>query len=77
MNNQWKKGDIIKNRWTGGGSETTHLKITYSVLADLFDVKVDTVRKWVYYDKIDPSNLLDIIEKFNNRHLLDRRRRHA
>ena len=59
--------------WRGGRGETTHAKITYSTLADLFGVRVNTVRMWVYKGKLDPSNLLDIIEKYNNRYMLDGR----
>lgn len=61
--------------WRGGRGQTVHLKITYTILANLFGVEINTVRHWVSKNKLDPSNLLDIIEKYNNRSLLDKRRK--
>ena len=55
--------------------EQVLLKVTYSELANLFKVSTHTVKKWTYLGKLDPSNLLDIIEKYNNSSMLDRRRK--
>lgn len=55
-------------RWEGGRGETIHLKITYTVLAKLFKVKVDTVRHWVSNKKLDPTNLEDIVRLYNEKH---------
>ena len=68
--------DILrKYQYRGGSKEHTHLEITYSVLANLYKVSIITVRRWVSRGKLDPSDLLDIIEKYNNRELLDKRRK--
>ena len=55
--------------------QRVHLKITYSILAEVYGVSISAVKRWVYERLLDTSNLLDIIEKYNNRHLLDKRRK--
>jgi hypothetical protein len=50
-------------------------KITIDDLTSLFKVAEPTVRRWIRLGRLDPSNLLDIIDKYNNRHLLDHRRK--
>ena len=52
-----------------------YCKITKPQLADLFSVPESTITSWIQHKKFDPSNLKDIILKFNNRFLLDKRKK--
>ena len=67
------KDPFINNRHTGA-SYTVFLKVTVSVLAGLFKTTESTIRRWIRLGKLNPESLLDIIEKYNNRFLLDARR---
>ena len=44
-------------------------------IADIFGVKVSTVEAWVRRGAINLRDLVDIIDKYNNRHKLDKRRK--
>ena len=63
------------NRYRGGSKKTVLAEITYDMLATLFGVSTHTMRKYISNKKINPYSLQDIIEKYNNRELLDRRKR--
>ena len=64
------QGEAIMARGEG------HLGIvTYSKLATLFGCSHRTVRRWVQIGRLDPSNLLDIIDKYNNPDQLDHRKK--
>lgn len=51
-----------------------HCKITYSKLAELFGVQESTIRRWRSQSRLDTTSLVDIVHKYNNRYLLDKRR---
>lgn len=65
-------GDLC---YRGGRKSTVFLKITVPCLASLFGACEETIRRWIRSDKINPTSLIDIIEKYNNRSLLDKRRK--
>lgn len=68
--------DILRqHQYRGGSKKVVFCEITYAKLAVLFNVSVRTVRQWVYDNRLDPTNLEDIIDKYNNRYKLDRRRK--
>ena len=48
-------------------------KITVIDLAELFNVSKETIRRWIKLKRLDPTSISDIIEKLNNRALLDYR----
>ena len=50
-----------------GRPEKTYKKITASVLAKLYGVSKYTIKVWIKNEKLDPSDLLDIIRLFNQR----------
>jgi len=52
-----------------------YIKITISELCKLFNRKESTIRKWIYSKLLNPYDLKDIIHKYNNPHLLDRRKK--
>lgn len=72
---QEKRNEKLELHRFSGKKPVVHISITTPVLAKLFNVKEYTVHNWIRNKRLDPSNLLDIIEKYNNPHLLDRRRR--
>jgi hypothetical protein len=57
-----------------GGTYKKHLTVTSKVLATLFGRSIPTIRRWIRSRLIDPTDLLDIIDKYNNREKVDRRR---
>ena len=68
--------DILRQHQYRGGSQPTVLyEITYAKLAVLFNVSVHTIKKWKYNNLLNPYSLEDIIDKYNNRYKLDRRRK--
>lgn len=50
-----------------GGSEHVHLRITVSVLADLFGVHKETVRRWIRNKTLNPCNLREILDYYQER----------
>lgn len=56
------------------GRSPSKFFITYKDLADLFEANTRTIGRWVSTGRLS-LNLKDIIHKYNNRHLLDRRRK--
>jgi len=56
-------------------NKKVYCKITKPQLSDLFEVPETTITGWIQHGNINPYSLTDIIYKYNNRHLLDRRRR--
>lgn len=61
--------------YRGGGQPTVHLKITTPLLSRLFKCSERTIWRWIKLNRLDPSNLLDIIDKYNNPQHLDYRRK--
>jgi hypothetical protein len=54
--------------------ERIFLKVRTSTLCELFNCSPDTLRRWIRERRLDPSSLIDIVEKYNNPHMLDHRR---
>ena len=48
--------------------------ITYTDLERLFSTNRRTIQRWIQKGVLDPTDILDIIEKYNNPSLLDRRK---
>lgn len=65
------------NNKKGKKGSRVHLKVTKQELATLFGVSVFTLDRWARLDLINLKDIKDIIDKFNNRHLLDRRRKYT
>ena len=63
----------LRNRISRG--ENIFLKITKQILADLFSVNKQTIQRWIRESKLNPYSMQDIIEKYNNKHLLDNRKK--
>lgn len=55
--------------------EKIFLKIRTSTLCNLYKCSPDTLRRWVREDRFNPTDLLDIIDKYQNKWKLDRRKR--
>jgi len=49
------------------------LKLKTRDLAKLFNVSNETICRWARLGKLDPHSLLDIIDKYNNINMLDKR----
>jgi len=56
-----------------GRPEKVYTKVTVSEIAHLFGVSKYTVKHWIWTGRLNPTSLIDIINKYNNRYLLDRR----
>jgi len=65
----------IDYQYRGGKKDIVYLEITSSYLSRLFGVPKRTINRWIQADKLDPTDLLDIIDKYNNREKLDYRRK--
>ena len=57
------------------GKPRCYLPITKYELAELFSVSYKTVEYWIAKEKLNPRDLEDIIDKYNNRWKLDKRRK--
>lgn len=44
---------------------------TTNDLALLFKRRPSTIRRWILEDKLNPSSLKDIVDKYNDKYLLD------
>jgi len=55
--------------------EKVWLRITYTHLEKLFSRDRMTISRWIADGRLDPTDIFDIIEKFNRPSLLDRRRK--
>jgi len=62
-------------QFQGGSKEKIWLRVRTSTLAKLFNVNKRTILRWIRLGLINPKDMLDIVNKYNNRHLLDRRMR--
>jgi hypothetical protein len=71
----WRKG-YDPRRWTGG-SRRVFVEVTTRELAQLLEVTEETIRRYIRSGRLDPYSLADIIDKYNNRHLLDKRRKES
>ena len=69
----WKIG-FDKRRYTGGSTKV-FLKVTTKELAELFEVTRRTIRRWVRLNRLDPTSLTDIVEKYNDPRALDKRKK--
>jgi hypothetical protein len=58
-----------------GNPKSFTLIITYDLLAKIFFVPRERIKKWVYAKKIDPNSLEDIIDKYTNPWKLDGRKK--
>lgn len=70
--------DGNEHQYRGGRSLNSGqilLKVRYAHLARLFNCSNWTVKRWVRLKLLDPTSLLDIIDKYNNRWKLDGRRK--
>ena len=56
-------------------SQRPYFSIGRPELAELFNVKPCTISKWIELKKINPFDIKDIIDKYNNRSLLDKRKK--
>ena len=63
------------HQYRGGRKDEIFIEVTCSRLAELFNRNRRTIYRWIKENKLDPTNIIDIIDKFNNPHKLDRRRR--
>lgn len=57
--------------------EKIWLKITYTVLERLFSARRETIEVWIRKGLLNPTNVLDIIDKYEHREKLDRRRKQS
>lgn len=48
--------------------------ITYTDLEKLFNANRRTIQRWIQRGTLDPTDILDIIDKYNNKWKLDRRK---
>jgi predicted site-specific integrase-resolvase len=53
--------------------ERIYNKVRTSDLCRLFNCSTQTLMRWIRQGRLDPTKLEDIIEKYNNRGMLDRR----
>lgn len=63
------------NRYRFKGSKPkVYQTITVPKLSILFKVSERTIKRWIQQKRLDPTDIMDIISKYNNRYLLDHRR---
>ncbi len=56
------------------GYEHTLIKLKRSHLVKLFGVSKFTIDRWIRLKLLNPYSLEDIVDKYNNRYKLDKRR---
>lgn len=61
-----EKKMLDRSRNYRGRSDTVWLKITTSILADLFNVNKRTVLRWKKLNKFNPRDIRSIIKLYNN-----------
>jgi hypothetical protein len=66
--------DVYKGDTNMAKGERIFLKLRTSDLCRLFYCSPDTLRRWIRLGRIDPRSIEDIIEKYNNPNVLDKRR---
>ena len=54
-------------------NERIYIKIQTSELCELYKCTPDTLRRWVRLGRLDPTSLVDIVDKYNNRWKIDGR----
>ena len=64
-------------QYRGGRSEKIHIKLRTSDLCSLFNCSRDTLYRWIRLERLDATDIRDVIDKFNNPNQLDKRRRRS